>query len=206
PGADGPICAADRNDRPLPDAGALRAVRARRVASADTPVAGEAAAVEIRRVPPEGHPDRRRLGCPPRGPCRAGAGLGSPGRDILQGLSVGMTRRSRMRAFAIAAVLVLVAAPSWAQAPSDNPVSAALKSSWESAKRNIKESAEQMPEDGYGFQPVPAVRTFGAILAHVAGVNYLYCGAAKGDKTPRNEDDVEKAAKTKADIVKALNE
>ena len=33
-----------------------------------------------------------------------------------------------------------------------------------------------------------------------------YCGAAKGDKTPRNEDDIEKAAKTKADIVKALNE
>ena len=111
-----------------------------------------------------------------------------------------------MRACAIVALLVMVAAPARAQGPSANPVSAALKNAWDSAKRNIKESAEQMPDDGYGFKPVPTVRSFGEILAHVAGVNYLYCGAAMGDKTPRNEDDIEKAAKTKADIVKALNE
>ncbi len=111
-----------------------------------------------------------------------------------------------MRACAIVALLVMVAAPARAQSPAANPVSAALKNAWDSAKRNIKESAEQMPDDGYGFKPVPTVRSFGEILAHVAGVNYLYCGAAKGDKTPRNEDDIEKAAKTKADIVKALNE
>ena len=111
-----------------------------------------------------------------------------------------------MRACAIVALLVMVAAPARAQGPPANPVSAALKNSWDSAKRNIKESAEQMPDDGFGFKPVPTVRSFGEILAHVAGVNYVYCGAATGDKTPRNEDDIEKAAKTKADIVKALNE
>ena len=111
-----------------------------------------------------------------------------------------------MRACAIVALLVMVAAPARAQGPSANPVSTALKNAWESAKRNIKESAEQMPDDGYDFKPVPTVRSFGAILGHVAGVNYLYCGAAKGDKTPREEDAVEKAAKTEADLVKALNE
>ena len=96
-----------------------------------------------------------------------------------------------MRACAIVALLVMVAAPARAQGPPANPVSAALKNSWDSAKRNIKESAEQMPDDGYGFKPVPTVRSFGEILAHVAGVNYVYCGAATGDKTPRNEDDIE---------------
>ena len=112
-----------------------------------------------------------------------------------------------MRPSAIVALLVFAAVPARAQSPATaNPVSQSLKQAWQSAERNIKESAEQMSDDGFAFKPVPTVRTFGQILAHVAGVNYLYCGAAKGDKTPRNEDDVEKAARTKADIVKALND
>jgi uncharacterized damage-inducible protein DinB len=111
-----------------------------------------------------------------------------------------------MRRVLIVALFVLVAVPARAQTPSGNSVSQSVKQAWESAKRNIKESAEQMPDDGFAFKPVDTVRSFGAILAHIAGVNYVFCGAAKGDKTPRNEDDIEKAAKTKADIVKALNE
>jgi uncharacterized damage-inducible protein DinB len=109
-----------------------------------------------------------------------------------------------MRAIAILALLAL-AAPARAQTAS-NPVSQSIKVAWDSAKRNISESADQMPDENYGFKPVDSVRTFGQILAHVAGVNYVFCGAATGDKTPRNEDDIEKAAKTKADIVKALKE
>jgi uncharacterized damage-inducible protein DinB len=105
------------------------------------------------------------------------------------------------------AVLLLAATPAGrAQAPaSANPVSQSVRSAWDSAKRNIKESADQMPEDGYAFKPVDTVRTFGQILAHVAGVNYIYCGAAKGDRMPRSEDEIEKAATTKAEIVKALD-
>lgn len=111
-----------------------------------------------------------------------------------------------MRAISSVVLLVLALAPSArAQTASANPVSQSFKKAWESARRNIQESAVQMPEDGYAFKPVDSVRTFGQILGHVAGVNYLYCGAAKGDKTARNEDDIEKAAKTKADIVKALD-
>jgi hypothetical protein len=63
-----------------------------------------------------------------------------------------------------------------------------------------------MPEADYAFKPVDSVRSFGAILAHVAGANYVFCAAARDDKTTYEEDRIEKTAKTKAEIIKALNE
>jgi hypothetical protein len=102
----------------------------------------------------------------------------------------------------------LIAPSTFAQsAPAaGGPVSDAIRQAWNGAKRNIKESAAQMPEDGYGFKPVDTVRTFGQILAHIAGANYVFCAPAKGDTTPHAEDAIEKTAKTKADIVKALDD
>jgi len=85
-----------------------------------------------------------------------------------------------------------------------NPVSQAIKNAWNGAKRNITESAEQMPEADYGFKPVDGVRTFGQILAHVAGASYVYCSAARGEKSPFSEGDFEKTATTKAAIIKAV--
>jgi hypothetical protein len=107
------------------------------------------------------------------------------------------------RMIGMAAVLVLSAAPVFAQG---NPTSDAVRKAWASAKLNIGESAEQMPEANYGFKPVDSVRTFGEILAHVAGANYLFCATAVGEKAPHAEDEFEKTAKTKADIVKALSD
>jgi uncharacterized damage-inducible protein DinB len=93
------------------------------------------------------------------------------------------------------------------QPPSSaNPVSQAIRDSWEGAKRNLNESAEQMPEADYNFKPTDSVRTFGQIIAHVAGASYVYCSAARGEKTPHEEGDFEKTATTKAAIIKALND
>ena len=64
-------------------------------------------------------------------------------------------------------------------AAAQNPVSDSLRSSWNGAKRNIKESAEQMPEADYAFKPTKDVRSFGEILAHVAGASYVFCAAAR---------------------------
>jgi uncharacterized damage-inducible protein DinB len=91
-------------------------------------------------------------------------------------------------------------------AAAQNPVSDSLRSSWNGVKRNIKESAEQMPEANYGFKASPDVRSFGEILAHVAGASYMFCAAAKGEKSPFGEDAFEKTATTKAAIVKATND
>src|SRR5215213_1863957 len=88
-----------------------------------------------------------------------------------------------------------------AQPATQNPMTQALRSAWNDAKTNFRRSADVMPEAKYGFTPVAGVRSFGAILAHVAGASYEFCAAAKGEKPPHAEDEFEKSAKTKAEIV-----
>jgi uncharacterized damage-inducible protein DinB len=87
-----------------------------------------------------------------------------------------------------------------------NPVSDALRSQWDTVKNYYLKSANQMPDDAYGFKPTPEVRSFGAIIAHVAGANYLICAGARGEKPPYTESYFEENAKTKADIVKAATD
>ncbi len=93
-----------------------------------------------------------------------------------------------------------------AAALAQNPVSQSIKTQWDAAKGNVVASAEQMPEADYAFKPVDSVRSFGAILAHLAGANYVFCAPALGEKAPFAEDHFEKTAKTKAEIVKGLRE
>ncbi|HKY23129.1 MAG TPA: DinB family protein [Vicinamibacterales bacterium] len=87
-----------------------------------------------------------------------------------------------------------------------NPVSASVRAVWDGAKRNLSQSAEIMAEGDYGFRPVTTVRTFGEILTHVAGANYVFCSAARGEKAPFAEDAFEKTATTRAQIIKAVND
>jgi uncharacterized damage-inducible protein DinB len=95
----------------------------------------------------------------------------------------------------------------FAQSPAAaNPVAAGVRTAWESGKRNLTRSAELMPEKDYGFRPVDTVRTFGQILAHVAGANYVFCAAAKGEPSPHAESAFEKTATTRAQIIKVLGE
>jgi uncharacterized damage-inducible protein DinB len=112
-----------------------------------------------------------------------------------------------MRRFAAAFVIALV--PSTfvvAQTPPTNPVSRGIKDNWIQSRKNLVDSAALMPESNYSFKPIDTVRTFGAILAHVAGANYVFCSAAIGEKAPHAEDEFEKSATTKAAITKALND
>jgi DinB superfamily len=109
-----------------------------------------------------------------------------------------------MRSSPIVAMLAL-AAPALLAAQGAQPVTQSLRSSWDGAKKNIVESADVMPEADYGFKPVDGVRTFGQILGHLAGANYVICSAAKGEKPPHAENAFEKLP-TKAAIVKALGE
>ncbi len=97
--------------------------------------------------------------------------------------------------------------PAFAQSPATpNPIANGVRVAWDGAKRNLTRSAELMPEADYGFRPVDTVRTFGQILAHVAGANYVFCSAAKGETSPHAEAAFEKTATTRAQIIKALNE
>jgi uncharacterized damage-inducible protein DinB len=122
-----------------------------------------------------------------------------------------------MRPIVISIVIGLMAAPVGAQSggagqtPSPTPSAAALmvrlaQGAWANAKRDIVESAAQMPEADYNFKPVETVRTFGQVLAHVADSNYFYCARSQGEAPPVPDGTLEKTATTKAAIVKALGE
>lgn len=106
-----------------------------------------------------------------------------------------------MRA-AIVMFVLAIAAPAVAQ----NPVSDGVRNSWNSVKRNIKESAELMPEENYGFKPTQDVRSFGEILAHVAGASYEFCAAARNEPAPFKEGSFEGKKTTKAEIVEVTND
>ena len=122
----------------------------------------------------------------------------------------------------IAAVALMLAVPSFAQAPAQvpaaapvaqaapaappaNPLSATLKSMWDGLKLNLVQSADKMSEADFAFQPTKEVRTFGQLVAHVAASSFSYCARGKGEDNP-NKVDFEKTMTSKADLVKALND
>jgi len=92
-----------------------------------------------------------------------------------------------------------------ARPTSPQPVSDAVRASWETSKKNIRDSADLVAEAHYSFKPVDTVRTFGQIVAHVAGANYEFCAAAKGEKSPKAENAFEGLA-TKVAILQAWND
>lgn len=101
-----------------------------------------------------------------------------------------------------AALSLLAVVPVTAQT-APNHATSTIRSVWQPIARFITQSAEDMPEAKYSFRPSPDVRTFGELIGHVAGSQYMFCAAATGDAS-RGEDDIEKTAKTKADLVAAM--
>jgi len=110
--------------------------------------------------------------------------------------------------FARSVMLVtLAAAPLFAQsanragaAPS---ATAQLKKSWENVRGYLLDAAVEVPESTYAFRPTPDVRTFGELIAHLAGSQDAFCAEALGEKPPA-EDAVEKVTTTKAALIQAL--
>ncbi len=74
---------------------------------------------------------------------------------------------------------------------------------WIVMRDYVTRAAEMMPEADYAFKPTKDVRSFGEIIGHVAGSQYLFCAAALGE-APRTEDEVEKSTTAKVDLVAAL--
>ena len=99
---------------------------------------------------------------------------------------------------AIAGAITLPAQP----AAGGSSISAELKQSYTSVKNNLLKAAEKMPEENYGFKPVPEIRSFGALVAHVADSQTRACNALRGEQKPTTA-----SSKTaKADIVAALKD
>ncbi len=96
------------------------------------------------------------------------------------------------------------APPTPPPAPPSTAVTASIRIPYEAGKGFILKAVDQFPEAKFGYQPTKEVRTFGQIAAHIADANYLFCSVAGTEKAP--EGSVEKTAKSKADIQKALTD
>jgi uncharacterized damage-inducible protein DinB len=98
---------------------------------------------------------------------------------------------------------LLGAAPSHRSAAPAPSAVAADRQIWTAVIGYVTAAAEQMPDSSYSYHPVPTVRTFGQLIAHIAGSQHMFCAAALGDKESA-EDDIEKTTTGKAALVAAL--
>lgn len=75
------------------------------------------------------------------------------------------------------------AASGFAQS-SANPLTDTVMTRYRTARQNLVETAEAMPEDQYGFRLTPAQRPFGEWIGHTAMGNYFFCATIKGEAPP----------------------
>lgn len=97
-------------------------------------------------------------------------------------------------------VIALLIVPAAASAQ----VVATLKPLYSDVRGFIVKAAEQMPAEHYSFKPVPAVRSFGEIVGHLANENFLMCATAKGEKRTMVQDFEKNTEKTA--LVKAIKD
>jgi uncharacterized damage-inducible protein DinB len=105
-------------------------------------------------------------------------------------------------------ILVAAASPLTAQqqaAKDANTGVGAARAHWVGVHRYIERAAEQLPESLYNYKPTANVRTFAELFGHVAGTEFMFCAAIRGE-APRAEDAIESTTKTKAGLVKALKD
>ncbi len=94
------------------------------------------------------------------------------------------------------------APPAGAQTPppSANPLSAEVKQAADRVAGNLLKMAEKMPEDLYGFQAVPEIRTFAGTLGHTIDMRMRTCAGVTGSGTQLGASNM----KAKADLVAAM--
>jgi uncharacterized damage-inducible protein DinB len=74
------------------------------------------------------------------------------------------------------------------------------KNAYTQVKNNLTKAADKMSEENYGFKPVPEIRTFGALMGHIADFQMRTCATANG-----HQAEAPAGSKTaKADLVAAL--
>ena len=85
-------------------------------------------------------------------------------------------------------------------AATGNPMVAESRQAYNQVKNNLIAMAEKMPAGDYDFKPVPEIRTFGALMGHIADAQMRTCSSING--AVKSADAASKT--TKDDIVAAL--
>ncbi len=112
-----------------------------------------------------------------------------------------------MRICALATAIIIAAVPATAvtqemgHGQQDVGINS-IKPLYEQFRGWIIASAEQMPEEHYGFQPTPEVRTFGQLIGHMANAGYAFCSGAMGEERPSMPNAEEMTSK--AELVEAI--
>jgi len=81
-----------------------------------------------------------------------------------------------------------------------DPYASELAGFYTVRKGDLLKAAERMPAENYGFKPVPEVRTFAQLLAHIIDVQAGFCSAVNAE--PRKPSVASKTSKE--DLVLAL--
>jgi hypothetical protein len=86
------------------------------------------------------------------------------------------------------------------QAQTANPLIAESRRAYTAINTNLTKAADKMSDENYNFKASPDVRTFGALIGHIADSQLRTCAAVKGE-----QKEATAASKTaKADLVAAL--
>jgi uncharacterized damage-inducible protein DinB len=108
------------------------------------------------------------------------------------------TLQLSVRAFAfVLGVIVMTAAPAAGQG-----MDLSMRGQYNMVRDWVTKAAASMPEADYAFKPTPEIRSFGALLGHVANATGNICLAANGGKSPLTGN--AEQLKTKAELQKAL--
>jgi uncharacterized damage-inducible protein DinB len=100
----------------------------------------------------------------------------------------------------LATILAIFALCFALQAQSTNRAGTELKAAYNSVKNNLLKSGEKMPDENFGFKPMPEMRSFAQVLDHAAAAQLHSCGAINGEQKPANTEGA-----TKTDVLAALN-
>ncbi len=95
------------------------------------------------------------------------------------------------------------AAPPHPATPTAPSVLAGDREVWTMVMGYVAAAADQVPDSNYSYRPAPTVRTFGQLIAHIAGSQDMFCAMALGDKVSAS-DVIEKTVTGKAALVAAL--
>jgi|SRR5687767_5536480 hypothetical protein len=85
-------------------------------------------------------------------------------------------------------------------------IAGGFQNAYNSLKANITQSAELVPESGYGLKPstMAEVKTYGQVIGHVADAQFNQCAGALGMPNPNQGNSFEAVGRTRTEIIKGL--
>ena len=110
-----------------------------------------------------------------------------------------------MKRFRVVAVLITVAGFILSTAAQNPPrsTSDSVRGHFASVNRRVLEMAKDFPEDKYDFRLRPEMRSFGAVIVHIASGNIYAAKAGRGENVNWDESDPNHYS-TKAEAVALL--